>query len=603
VLTPAPVEGSDTLRLSDGAQSVALGGLVPGTEYSFAAFYGNSVRGSSAFATDTLLANVVVAVSDITTATATVSWAGGGKYVSRLSFTPAIPAVDVTADDSSGKAITSLTSNTEYTVTLEYVYAGIAYVRGVQVFSTLDGTLPPPKETHVPAGANLKDSLDVAGNRDILVLDGSDYVLDNYTLKPNMEIAIRGANPSSKSKLHHSATGVVFTLAEGATLRLENLELDGGRIVATSGGDYFINHSSAVNFNAITFENCYIHNFGRSVVRINHAEAKIDSVRMNNCIFQILGDNGNYSIVQTNTTGSRVNNVQITNSTMNDVYGGVFYNNGGQLFNSFVLQNCTFYDVFVHQNQSLLRTGDAAQPTVSVVQGLIIGKIKKNDNPKVRLYDIGATNGRPTTFSDNYKTNAPTDSIDANYDMAVEYVGTSDALFTNPATGDFTIKDADFAGKNTAGDPRWRGEGSTPPPVGDGDTPGTILNGYYVITDGEYFQTTSANIASTEWVTYTTNNYADRTKCYSGNVPNLSQAARIVTFKVKGATSFTVQADGNGSRTLTYTINGGSPITSKTYINGCDTEDVSTGTTGECTIEIAGDGSGSVYLHGITFHK
>jgi hypothetical protein len=139
-------------------------------------------------------------------------------------------------------------------------------------------------------------------------------------------------------------------------------------------------------------------------------------------------------------------------------------------------------------------------------------------------------------------------------------------------------------------------------PSGGGDTPGTIVNGFYVPTDGEEFRTISANIAAMEWVTDTVGSYSERTKCYSGNVPTLSAATRTVAFKVKGVSSFTVQADGNGSRNLMYTINGGTPITSKTFINGCDTEDVSTGNSGECTIEIAGN-NGSVYLHGMKFHK
>jgi hypothetical protein len=139
-----------------------------------------------------------------------------------------------------------------------------------------------------------------------------------------------------------------------------------------------------------------------------------------------------------------------------------------------------------------------------------------------------------------------------------------------------------------------------PPEAG---APGSIVDGFYVVSDNEYVETTSANIAALEWVSYSAGNYSDRTKCYAGNVPNLSQLTRIVEFKVKGASSFTVQVDGNGSRTLSYTINGGTSTTSKVFINGCDTEDVVTGVTGECTIQIAGDGSGSVYLHGITFHK
>ncbi|WP_460880806.1 DUF5123 domain-containing protein [Pontibacter rugosus] len=36
------------------------------------------------------------------------------------------------------------------------------------------------------------------------------------------------------------------------------------------------------------------------------------------------------------------------------------------------------------------------------------------------------------------------------------YSGTAADLFQDPNNGNFTIKDANFAGKGSAGDPRWR---------------------------------------------------------------------------------------------------------------------------------------------------
>jgi hypothetical protein len=139
---------------------------------------------------------------------------------------------------------------------------------------------------------------------------------------------------------------------------------------------------------------------------------------------------------------------------------------------------------------------------------------------------------------------------------------------------------------------------------GDDDTPGTVVNGFYVITDEEYFHTSKDNINAMEWVTYAADNYTDRsatTDCEAGVVPNLSGSARVVVFKIKGASSVTIKVRGNGTRYLTYIVND-TPTQSKLYANSCDTETISTGTTGECTVQVAGF-DGSVYLHGITFHK
>jgi len=37
-----------------------------------------------------------------------------------------------------------------------------------------------------------------------------------------------------------------------------------------------------------------------------------------------------------------------------------------------------------------------------------------------------------------------------------EYMKSSTDIFTDPANNNFTLKDKDFSGYSTAGDPRWR---------------------------------------------------------------------------------------------------------------------------------------------------
>lgn len=60
-----------------------------------------------------------------------------------------------------------------------------------------------------------------------------------------------------------------------------------------------------------------------------------------------------------------------------------------------------------------------------------------------------------SSFTSDYKDNnaATTFSI---MGSLTAYSGSSTALFKAPTSGNFTIIDAGFAGKSTAGDPRWR---------------------------------------------------------------------------------------------------------------------------------------------------
>jgi hypothetical protein len=315
-------------------------------------------------------------------------------------------------------------------------------------------------DTFVADGEDLAAALTAAVDGDIIILESeSVFTLDKYALTAGKTISIVGANSSQRSILYNSSSAELFTLADNAHLNLENINFNGQ--YDNSAATYVINHTSAVDFGTISFENCHIQNYGRSVVRVNHASAKIEHVTINNCILNNMGRDGNYCIVQANATGSRINNITVTNSTIYDLYGCVFYNNAGQPFNSLVIENCTFYNVFNTQNQGFFRANPAAGvPATSSIQGVIVGKLKLNTGV-VRLYDPGAASSAPTVSTNNYRTSGNEETGDCwlNVDYAMEipeYGKTSADLFFDPENADFSFKDKGFAGLTTSGDPRWR---------------------------------------------------------------------------------------------------------------------------------------------------
>ncbi len=71
---------------------------------------------------------------------------------------------------------------------------------------------------------------------------------------------------------------------------------------------------------------------------------------------------------------------------------------------------------------------------------------------------IMATNPKITSqfMNNSYKTSDC--FVSSGYPMTgiIEYANNSDALFVNPTTYDFRIKDLNFSGISTAGDPRWK---------------------------------------------------------------------------------------------------------------------------------------------------
>ena len=58
----------------------------------------------------------------------------------------------------------------------------------------------------------------------------------------------------------------------------------------------------------------------------------------------------------------------------------------------------------------------------------------------------------------NYYTSDYTGSINSSTSIPglKAYSGNAATLFNSPMQGDFSFKDGSFAGKSTAGDPRWR---------------------------------------------------------------------------------------------------------------------------------------------------
>lgn len=79
---------------------------------------------------------------------------------------------------------------------------------------------------------------------------------------------------------------------------------------------------------------------------------------------------------------------------------------------------------------------------------------------------------------------------------------------------------------------------------------------FHEVSNGETLSFAQESIEANDWVTYSTSNYASRTKCVKAgeNIPNLSKSDRFVTVTVSGCESFEISVDGNGSRHLSVKI-------------------------------------------------
>lgn len=213
----------------------------------------------------------------------------------------------------------------------------------------------------------------------------------------------------------------------------------------TIGSAYLLNIGNVVNINKISIVNCTTNGqFSNSLVRLKTAGDIIDTVDIENCIFDSIGVISKYPMFYANASNTAIiNNIIINNSTFYYFYYLVSETTTAAPA-SFQINNCTFNNFI---NQSGYFANSKVPPTTFNVSNCIFGSI--NDPSAAN----GVASSQGAQFSGCYMTS---DCVFSGNAISVtKYPGASTALFLNPAAGDFAIIDNAFAGLNKAGDPRW----------------------------------------------------------------------------------------------------------------------------------------------------
>ena len=358
---------------------------------------------------------------------------------------------DISAGEKSAgeKLIDGLTPKTAYTADLY----NNASIRGKQTFTT---------KADIPTGPNV---IEVGTEEDLaallagpinngtifVLLQGSVYKTDNgITLPDGASFTIWGEDGPEKPVL--AFNGITLP-ANAGTVKFENIDLTGyqDNDPGASKRNYIFNQSAASNTGEIIFENCIVRNFANTPLRLQGANAiSIGKVVMNKCIVYDIGDNnanGTYAMIHTNVATGKFDNIELTNSTFYKIgYGLILHNAVGS--QSVKIENCTF-DNTVGNGRYFIDYN--AQPAGTFLfSNNIFGKTL---SPTSTARGIRAS-GAPIV-SNSYLTTDAVISNNAIPDM-IQYDKASTDLFTDPAAGNFLIKDNTFTGKATSGDPRWR---------------------------------------------------------------------------------------------------------------------------------------------------
>ncbi|MCX6236081.1 MAG: DUF5123 domain-containing protein [Bacteroidia bacterium] len=223
-----------------------------------------------------------------------------------------------------------------------------------------------------------------------------------------------------------------------------------GSVADGYGSRYVFNINVVSTIAKITFEDCKIKAL-RGILRAQ-AGPQINTVSFNKCLIDSIS---NYGVVNCDNAASGIQNVILTNSTVSATEKLMTSKSN---LTSLLINNCTFYAVPMSANYFL------DYNTFTVSGGVTINNsIFSVGKPSAATPPVYLVNGfRPATVSfttaGNFKTSdlAWAGTGTTALPGLTDYTGVATALFKDPVNDDFTIIDSKFAGKSTAGDPRWR---------------------------------------------------------------------------------------------------------------------------------------------------
>jgi len=461
ILTPANVNGETKLFVLSGG-SLLVADLMPNTTYKIEAFKDNSTRGVNTFTTDSLKNCVLTATPAPTTVT--VAWTPVDPYVTQINYgsgSYTLTAADIQAGEATVPNLTPLTS---YTFQLQTVIGSATFDRGQVTAITQEP--PRPMARYMPAdgSGSIQDSIAICLSGDTLVLAAGktyDWSTNNYAWPSDKSLTIMGASATNRSVLSVSVATVMILPASVDSIAFRQLDIT----QANKTGTYFANQAAAnaCDVKKLIFDGCNISGFGRSILRLQASAAPsnqhVGTFIVNNTIVTDCGNESgqNYAFVQSTTYGL-VDNMQFTNSTFSNVSktSNVISGSGStQVFQNITMDNCTFYNVVGTGGRYLIDAGNLAANNVAVtIRNSILGKVVDPTlatNRGTRYCTVTTTNTYQTA---DWVTVEAAPSLDI--PNTTLYAGTAADLFTDPDNDNFTFKDASFAGKTTAGDPRWR---------------------------------------------------------------------------------------------------------------------------------------------------
>lgn len=293
---------------------------------------------------------------------------------------------------------------------------------------------------------------------------------EGYTFTTTSNTAIAGAmtiygNPDGlRAKI--TPNQFILPTAAAGTISFVYCDIDRG---AGDGkgttGTYMYNLNAAFGtVSKLLYDNCRLANFGRGFMRVQGSAAGVvDSVVFNNCEIKNMGvANADYGFFHLDVANVAVSNIVMKNSTFDGVGCHFIYVGQNRTIGtkSVNIENCTFYRMMSGSAARwFINLGNVNNPENSKItlKNLILGSTEQLPNAQQVIPVHNGIKRDNVTFDiqNVYQTNDWITATATEIEGTTKYSKGAADLFVDPANGVFNIKDNSFAGKGTAGDPRW----------------------------------------------------------------------------------------------------------------------------------------------------
>ena len=421
-----PYEETFILEEADKeACSFLFEGLSSLTEYTIELLNNDIIRGTIKVTT-AQGEMIEVTVDELTHNSASFSWAEAADAYTL------VPGESPTADGAEAFPAGSAT-----TITAANLKGGTTYTFSVIKNGAIIGYVTFETRYEAPANAIDIESFEAFknaitnGNGDIALNLISDITLNEEVIVP--------ATTTSLTIFCTSTTPIRYTKADkgdlvvAADASLTKIEFYNIYCIDETTSGYLLNVKNSFQVNDITANRLSLSNF-RGIIRTQTTAnaTKFGTITFNNCVITNIGS---YGILNTKVSGVELAKISMANTTVNQTSSGSMFT----LLQTpeITIDRCTFYNLA--KGKTVIDTNKVKAGSITITNTLV------GMTEATKGYE-----GPTLKFSDSFTTSDCSFGSKNTWGTALD-ISSAD-LFTDPANGNFTVKEAKY---KVYGDPRW----------------------------------------------------------------------------------------------------------------------------------------------------